>query len=142
MLDAEVHNKVIFSGVRNDDNNVNPGEDITYTDTVINLKNGLKPETGEFVVPISGIYSFSFAARGNYNNPYTAIEVYKNGDIEFIISDGNGNQDGIYANISYNWMMSLQIGDTIKLEMASVSNGLAIYTRNFAWFNGQLLLAQ
>ena len=99
-------------------------------------------DTGAFLAPVSGLYSFSFSARSAIDHNIVAIGVYKNDEVQFWIGDENANGQKNYDNISYSWLMSLDQKDKIHLKMWEKSARLYVDTGNFVWFNGQLLKSQ
>ena len=99
-------------------------------------------ETGTFLVPVTGLYSFTFSALSEIVHPYTWIGVYKNDEVQFWIIDENRNGRNHFDNISHSWMMSLVQNDRVHLKMRDLFNGLAVQPNYFVWFNGQLLKAQ
>merc|ERR1712141_803681 len=65
--------KVIFSAIRNSDrknSHVNEGTTITYDEANVNVGGGMDIGTGNFIVPVSGIYSFSFRALTIFDVTY------------------------------------------------------------------------
>ena len=62
-LETTVNTHVIFSAVQKSRDFAN--KDITYSETVANIGNGMNPDTGVFTTPVSGIYSFSFQHTQN-----------------------------------------------------------------------------
>ena len=147
-MEKTVNTRVIFSAVRKGVlNTVQPSEIITFTDTETNIGNGMNPDTGDFIVPVSGIYSFSLSALTHFDSqtiPWTKIGVYKNGNFQLAIEDRNFDDmknDQNLANIGFSWMLELAQDDQIFLRMDG-TNGLEVNQGNYVWFNGQLLYGQ
>ena len=125
---------MIFSVVRKGnasrENYVNPGDDITFDDTVTNIGNGMDPESGVFTAPISGIYSFSlsaiqqFTSSTSWNNQVGIIQVLRDGELEFYIEELNQyditNYD--WEGLNHSWMMSLVENEKVHLRMDGRSN--------------------
>ena len=135
-----VGTRVIFSAIRKGDGDVNSGEIITLTEMEVNVGQGMNPDTGEFTVPVTGVYSFSLSARTNDDDPNTNVAIYKNDVYQFRISNYNGEGHNYFTNLSYAWTFVLTKGD--KLHLKLTKNGLDVYGEDFIWFNGQLLMAQ
>ena len=83
-METAVNTRVIFSAVRTK-NYVNPGDNITFDDTVTNIGNGIDPESGVFTAPVSGIYSFSISGTQGFTNSRNegTIQVLKDQVVEF-----------------------------------------------------------
>ena len=147
---------MIFSVVRKGnasrENYVNPGDDITFDDTMTNIGNGMDPESGVFTAPISGIYSFSlsaiqqFTSSISWNNQVGIIQVLRDGELEFYIEELNQyditNYD--WEGLNHSWMMSLVEKEKVHLRMDGRSNSQIVVQsdgsyENYVWFNGQLL---
>ena len=99
-------------------------------------------DTGAFLVPVSGLYAFSFSAVSSLDHTDIWIGLYKNDELQFYFGieklDGSNNHD----NISYSWLMSLVLNDKIYLKTVSDYSGLVVDDTSFVWFNGQLLKSQ
>ena len=149
---------MIFSAVRKGKdvfpyaNDINPGDDITFDETVTNIGSGMDPESGVFTAPVSGIYSFSFSALLYFEKEklreWGIVEVLKGGQVEFNIKEHHGDfKTGEFEGINYSWMMSLAQNEEVNLRMYERSESqIMVYNdpgnpsmRNFVWFNGQLL---
>ena len=145
-LESIVNTQVIFSAIRKvgsseEYNNVNPGEGVTFTETITNIGNGMDPASGVFTCPVSGIYAFSLSAETNNEGFVTTIDVYKNDNFQFRITDLNLNNQKNHNNIGYSWTFSLEQGERVYLRMNAESSGLIVRPGVLVWFNGQLLLA-
>ena len=144
-LESIVNTQVIFSAIRKvgseEYNNVNPGEGVTFTETITNIGNGMDPASGVFTCPVSGIYAFSLSAETNNEGFVTTIDVYKNDNFQFRITDLNLNNQKNHNNIGYSWTFSLEQGERVYLRMNGESSGLIVRPGVLVWFNGQLLLA-
>ena len=115
---------------------ISGGEAITFSEIEANVGDGMNPETGVFTTPVSGNYSFSLSAAV-YNYCHTQIRVYKNGQIESIISDHNPYHAENYYYIGFTWSMSLLQNDQIYLKRSS--NDFDLVQFRGVRFNGQLL---
>ena len=143
VLDAKkIGTPVIFAAVRKsalgEYNHVKPGADITFTEMVTNIGNGMDPETGVFKAPVTGVYEFSISAESNIEDPTTSINVFKNDEYEFRITDLNQSNQKNHVNIAYTWCLELVQDETVKLAMSN-SNGLFVNYQVFVWFNGYLM---
>ena len=125
--------KVIFSAVKT--RGCNFEGTITYDNLVINIGEGFDVRSGSFVVPTSGTYRLSFSAQSGWRKyDYTLVSVKKNGETTFTIWDSNQKDDA--NNLSYTWMMNLNLGDRVSL-----------YSENHLWadsktpvtFTGELI---
>ena len=102
----------------------------------------MNPNTGVFIVPVSGSYSFSLSTTILINYGYTQILVYKNGAIESIVGDYNkhvsneNDQTRDLYYIGFTWQMSLLQNDQIYLKRSINDYPHGYYKR--VWFNGQL----
>ena len=139
--EAKIGTPVIFSAVRKsalgEYNHVQAGSDITFTEMVTNIGNGMDPETGVFQAPMTGVYEFSVSAESNIDDSITSIDVYKNNEYEFRITDLNQSNQRNHVNIAYKWRFELVQDETVKLAMSS-SNGLFVNYQVYVWFNGVL----
>lgn len=145
-MENTVNTQVIFSAIRkvgsDEYNNVNPGQAVTFNDIVANIGNGMEPSSGVFTCPVSGIYAFSLSAETYNERAVTTIDVYKNDNFQFRITDLNlGNQRN-HNNIGYSWTFSLEQGERVYLRMNDQSSGLVVRSGVLVWFNGQLLSAK
>ena len=138
--ETKIGTPVIFSAVRKsalgEYNHVQAGSDITFTEMVTNIGNGMDPETGVFQAPMTGVYEFSISAESNIDDSITSIHVFKNDEYEFRITDNQRNQRN-HVNIAYKWCFELIQDETVKLAMSN-SNGLFVNYQVFVWFNGVL----
>ena len=135
-----MNTRVIFSTLRKF-NVVNPNEIVTFTNTPINVGEGMDGGTGVFTAPVSGFYSFSFSAQGDTLAPDTDIIMYRNDVYDFRIADHNKNGNYDMGNIAYSWNIRLDQNDRIYLKLTEESNSLFCSSSVYAWFNGHLLMA-
>ena len=140
-METTVNTRVIFSAIRKAVSLSD--EDITYTETVANIGNGMNPKTGVFTVPVSGIYSFSFSALKDPNyTHFCNVYVKKNGEQQFRIRETDFNAADYYGNIGYSWTMALVQNDEILLSGDIYDHPLYVDNLDFIWFNGHLLMKQ
>merc|ERR1712029_189785 len=72
--------------------------------------------TGTFTTKIPGTYAFSFSGQTGYQRTmHFHISVYKNTGHFLYISDYNDAAD--INNISFNWLMTLSVGDTVYIKV-------------------------
>ena len=57
---------------------------VTYTGTVVNIGNGMNPDTGKFTAPIAGTYLFHYQ-QSNLNVDQSWCHIYLNG--KFVSTD-------------------------------------------------------
>ena len=120
-----------------------PDDDITFDEAVTNIGNGMDADSGVFTAPVSGIYTFSFAAKVTTMPPALAtIQVLKGGKVEFYFGEFNHRQPILdFEGIIHSWMMSLVQNEEVHLKMDEKSERFLVNpeNKNFIWFNGQLL---
>ena len=124
-------------------NNPPLGQIITYTEVIANEGQGMVPNTGIFVVPISGLYSFTFSALTEKEGHYTYVQVCKNIVHLFNIhSNPQASSEESYENLTFSWYMSLTKDDKIFLRMNA--NGKTLHVKDAfpVVFSGHLLMAQ
>ena len=72
-----------------------------------------------FTAPITGIYKMTFSGQNAMSDiDHTSISVYKNDNRMFGIMDYNVAVEW-GDNVSYTWMMKLDVGDRVKLRSAN-----------------------
>ena len=141
----DANQKVIFSAIRKTDH-VNEKDWVTYDEADVNVGGGMDKRTGNFTVPVSGIYSFSFGGMTKYEGDRTSVLVRKNGTSIFTIFDNsesikNPVSDTLSMSmLSTTWVMNLTQNDVISLY--SYSGGFYVSSRNPIFFNGHLLMKQ
>ena len=132
--------KVIFSAIRNSDrknSHVNAGTTITYDEANVNVGGGMDIGTGNFIVPVSGIYSFSFRALTIFDVTYTDVEVRKNNDFQFRIYEYTSGTKS-HDTLSTTWVMNLSQNDVISLY--AKSGEVHVSSHHPIHFSGHLLM--
>ena len=72
--------------------------------------------TGIFTTKIPGTYAFSFSGQTGYEKFMNLhLSVYKNTVHFLYISDYSEKED--FNNISFNWLMTLSVGDTVYIKV-------------------------
>ena len=149
-IESKLNTRVIFSVHRIGESN-NPPLDqiITYSKVIVNEGQGMDPDSGVFVVPVSGIYQFSFSALTGIENlsddgyNHASVKVFKNDDRQFnILSNPDESAKNSKENLSFSWLMSLTKDDKIYLKMYENGNTLHVKDHYPVVFNGHLLMAQ
>ena len=140
--------KVIFSAIRNSDRDpfhVDAGTTITYDEANVNVGGGMDIGTGNFIVPVSGIYSFSFRGLSMWRKTLTNIHVRKNNATQFRIFE-NSDDTKSHDILSTTWLMNLTQNDVISLYCSSdnywSSGGFSVNIYHPVLFNGHLLMKQ
>ena len=133
----DIANPITFSAYKNTGSFIHAGSYIdSYVQLLTDNSNSFDLITGIFTVPRDGVYDF-YAAAYHQTNGANAIAVMKNGNryLSFWSSayTGDSNDD----TLSFNWMMELEKGDFIGLQ---VLRG-AMYCDNNAncIFNGKFV---
>ena len=83
--------------------------------------------SGTFTAPQGGVYFLTISAVSN---------VIKNGNQEFDIDD---RSEADVTNVSYQWMLRLNQGDSVKLRVAPGSDSLYVDADDQVHFTGQLV---
>ena len=135
--------KVIFSAIRHyypGSGNVNEETTITYDEANVNVGGGMDAGSGNFTVPVSGIYSFSFRGSSQFKKLETGLEVRKNNAKQFdIFFPTEGMMRKPFDILSTNWIMNLSQNDVISLFSAY---GIYVHSIHPTFFNGYLLMKQ
>ena len=136
--------KVIFSAIRNSDGDhvhVDAGTTITYDEANVNVGGGMDAGSGNFTVPVSGIYSFSFKGMSQFKKLQTGLEVHKNNAKQFVILfPTEGMMRKPFDILSTNWIMNLSQNDVISIY--AKEGGFYGSPLNPILFNGHLLMKQ
>ena len=103
------------------DDQITQFQGVIYFNKVdINIGVNFGISDSKFNATQSGIYLFSFTATvpfTKYTGP-VEIAVKRNGEINFVISDGS-SQHG--SNIAYTWMMDLNVGESLEFSVVEGS---------------------
>ena len=91
-------------------------------------------DSGTFVAPQGGVYFFTAAGETLDGKSHTTIQVMKNGNTELDFDD---KKSGSWTNLSHQWMMRLDRGDSVKLRLKQ--GGLAVSDVTHVHFTGQLV---
>ena len=135
--------KVIFSAIRHSypgSGDVNEETTITYDEANVNVGGGMDAGSGNFTVPVSGIYSFSFRGMSQFKKLETGLEVRKNNAKQFdIFFLTEGTMRKPFDILSTTWIMNLSQNDVISLYISV--GGLAVYGHP-VFFDGHLVMKQ
>jgi len=115
---ADMANPIVFSAIK-DFGGTSSGSYISsYTKFLTNHGNAFSLSTGIFTAPRAGVYEFYSSTYG-YDNGAHTIAVQKNNidELKFkmYLTDKGINND----NLSFDWMMKLEQGDTVRLKATS-----------------------
>ena len=133
---------MIFNAKKTDGGRAFTGK-ITFNDMTLNKGNGMNGADGTFTSPIAGHYRFTFSAIGGIEKYgiKTWVWVYKSGSFALLIGDNNNSKSSSGNSISYDWIMQLNKGITLSLEVFSTS-----YLCADSWFpvnfNGELVFME
>ena len=116
--------------------NVRTGQYITYNELIHNEGSGMHAASGTFTAPQGGVYFFTISAVSNGSSKDLYIDVIKNGNKEFDIDD---RSEADMTNVSYQWMLRLNQGDSVKLRVAPGSDSLYVDADDQVHFTGQLV---
>ena len=83
---------------------------VTYTGTVVNIGNGMNPDTGKFTAPIAGTYLFHYQ-QTNLNVDHSWCHMYLNGKF---VSIANARFPS--ATVSSFIIESLQFSQSYKVK--------------------------
>jgi len=108
-------NKVIFQAFKSDGGNFHDVPKITYNQVPINIGDSMDGATGIFTTEIPGTYAFSFSGQTGQTKSNLYLQVHKNAKFFLYISDYD--DDSTLNNISFNWLMTLSIGDTVYIKV-------------------------
>ena len=109
-----LNTKVIFSGRITEIGAVGP-KSLTFNKVDINV--GEAFDGSIFTAPISGIYKMTFSGQSGFQ---IEIVVENNNKKVFHIIDGKKVEYSMHLNnVSYTWMMKLDVGDRVKLRSAN-----------------------
>ena len=138
--------KIIFNAFKTNGGNAFKGK-IIFNNVTLNVGNGFNSADGTFRAPISGHYKFAFSAIGGIGGDDTTgidtwVEVYKSGSHEFSIGDSNNGYYSDGNNISYDWIWSLNRGDTVSLKVYGGESYLSSTSHRPVNFNGQLVFVE
>jgi len=125
--------KVIFSARKTSGSNFNGP--ITFDTIDVNIGGGMH-SNGKFIAPESGTYGFTFSALTGSGKSHTFANVYKDGNFQNYIYDGNSA--GNHNNINSSWMMKLAKGQVVHLEVEF--GKLYATLQNLVIFTGNLLM--
>ena len=89
--------------------------DITFDSEIIDTANAFDRLSGNFNVPVTGTYHFSFSAQNHCDDSeYDRVYVYKNGNSDHRVLMAI---DCTFTGAS--WTMSLNKGDDVKLRVTT-----------------------
>ena len=133
-----MYDDVIFSAYKADSTYIENGHYFEgFSGYLTNIGNNFELSNGTFTAPRKGIYEFSAAAFGNDSDNYSSLTVQHN-DAN-VVSFWTG-ADSKHDTLSFNWIMDLQQGDTIRLRNTRgifyCSAGVTNYN---CIFNGKLI---
>ena len=110
-----LNTKVIFNAQAT--TSVSEFQYLNFNNVDINIGGGFSGHV--FTAPISGIYKMTFSGQNAMSDiDHTSISVYKNDNRMFGIMDFNVAVEW-GDNVSYTWMMKLDVGDRVKLRSAN-----------------------
>ena len=108
-----MYDDVIFSAYKADSTYIENGHYFEgFSGYLTNIGNNFELSNGTFTAPRKGIYEFSAAASDNYNT-HSSLTVQHNDADVVSFWTGSGS---IYDALSFNWIMELQQGDTVRLK--------------------------
>ena len=113
---------------------------ITFDTEIANIGNSMDASSGTFTTKRKGLYFFTFYGVSSTANKRTVIWVQKNGKNTLVIEDGENSVT--QTNISSSWMLHLDEGETIRLQLNGGDdyNGLhGCESEDWIYFTGQLL---
>ena len=128
-LDPEIISFVVYKNSGGD-----LSGDVTYDTILYNHGGGLDKDSGEFRVPKSGLYEFSFHAQvgGRDSDNSARVYMYKNGASSLFLQEfyivNSSNQ---WVSSTLTWTLELEVNDVIKMR---VERGV-IYSVSSQWIN-------
>eukprot|EP00093_Oithona_nana_P008489 08489.XXX_135413_135889_1 [CDS] Oithona nana genome sequencing. len=128
-LDPEI---ISFAVYKNSGSDVSG--DVTYNTILYNHGGGLDKDSGEFRVPKSGLYEFSFHAQvgGRDTDNDAHVYMYKNGASSLYLQEFYiNNPSDQWVSSTLTWTLELEVNDVIKMR---VDNGL-IFSTDIRWIN-------
>jgi len=134
---ADMANPILFSAYKTSGGSISSGSYISsYTKFLTNHGNAFSLSTGIFTAPRAGVYEFSSSTYGQGDGAQR-IAVQKNNIYELrfdmYLTDQGSHQD----NLSFDWIMKLEQGDTVRLK---VTDGyFACYEFAACVFNGKYI---
>ncbi|WAR31311.1 C1QT3-like protein [Mya arenaria] len=92
------------------------GQTLVFYNVIKNVGGGYNPGTGEFTAPVDGLYVFSASVMVDLSKSRTAahISIYKNDS--FVVYLYVIDSDGKYETGAGTVILSLQVGDTVKVK--------------------------
>ena len=108
--------------------------DVTYDTILYNQGGGLDKDSGEFRVPKSGLYEFSFYALvgGRDSENDARVYMYKNGASSLLLQQFYiNNPSDQWVSSTLTWTVELEVNDVIKMR---VTSGV-IYSTSSQWIN-------
>ena len=98
------------------------GSIIPYDFVLMNIGNGLNPDTGVFTAPVKGIYFFYFSALKKSGEKHMTIQFLQNDQIvtSKVVSAGDRARAAFSgSNLEVQMTLELEIGDTVAMYMYS-----------------------
>ena len=97
---------------------------ISYDLVTINQGGYLNGATGVFVAPLSGIYFFSYSDTTLATSLYTAVKIYKNGDVVSAGYVDSGDRPWLVGPIVAKATLILQPGDQVWVKQFGIGTTL------------------
>jgi hypothetical protein len=127
---------VLFSANRN--SVISGAQSIVFQRVHYNKGGGYSGTTGKFTAPLPGYYKFSYHDLTRQSTAATNVQAFINGTQSLPNSSGTGyygvyddSTDANYRNLSGNWIVYLNAGDTFELKLTE-----GTLNSNFNCFNG------
>ena len=99
--------------------------DVTYTNLVENVGNGLDIRNGVFRCPQTGLYMLSFSGKTYHGENWTNVQIYINGEEYFKIQSSTSEH---HDHISHTWLSHLKVNDKVNLK---ITHGEMYTTRGY-----------